>query len=503
MKRLSTLILSLLLTLAVLPSCGDSDSKSDTQGNNPEQPNPENPDNPDDPNKPNPDDGKTTELPFAYGADPGWVTAMENQGYKFYDASGKERDCLELLKETGFNAIRLRVWVNPSSEGGIWGFCGVDDVLAKAKRAKALGYKIMVDFHYSDTWADPGKQKKPAVWDDAASLDALGDLVAEHTTSVLKTLKDADIDVTWVQVGNETRTGMMKTQSDGSETTINGAISENNSNFSTLFNRGASAAKEVYPDCKIVFHTDNGWDLGKLNWTLGTVVKSGANFDIIGVSLYPVTTENNWYAKYIDGCISNLNTLATTYNKDVMICEIGVSGIASWNGKRAIANTVIRAKNEVARCKGVFYWEPECYNSFNAYAMGGFLSNGAPSEALSAFGGSLTELLPADDPNGEPIKEENLYLYTKEGEPLGVCTPDENGVWRGTVTTTSDYLNFTAVDGKGVKYGVKDWDTWNSFAKATVTFDHFWFGGDIAKAGTYDVWFDFANGSWGGSAVSK
>jgi hypothetical protein len=135
--------------------------------------------------------------------------------------------------------------------------------------------------------------------------------------------------------------------------------------------------------------------------------------------------------------------------------------------------------------------------------MGGFLSSGKPSEALNAFNENYSELLPATDPNAAALKEENLYLYTKEGELLAECTPDGDGVWRGTITITTDYLNFTAIDGKGVKYAVKDWDTWNSFVKATATYDHLWFGGNIYKAGTYDVWFDLAKGTWGGAKAAK
>ena len=104
---------------------------------------------------------------FCMGADISWVTEMEKNGYKFYNAAGQERELTALMKELGCNAIRLRVWVNPTG-----GWNGQADVVAKAKRAQALGLKLLIDFHYSDSWADPGKQNVPAAWKgkDAAAM---------------------------------------------------------------------------------------------------------------------------------------------------------------------------------------------------------------------------------------------------------------------------------------------------------------------------------------------
>jgi len=92
---------------------------------------------------------------FAKGADISWVTQMESSGYKFYDKKGKQQDLFALMKSLGFNSIRLRAWVNPTD-----GWCNTNDLISKALRAKAAGMKIMIDFHYSDSWADPGKQNK-------------------------------------------------------------------------------------------------------------------------------------------------------------------------------------------------------------------------------------------------------------------------------------------------------------------------------------------------------
>src|SRR5262245_28461707 len=104
-------------------------------------------------------DTDTTKPFFAKGADISWITQMEAAGIKFYNASGTAMDCMQLMKSLGMNSIRLRVWVNPTN-----GWCNNADVVAKAKRAQQLGLRLMIDFHYSDYWADPGKQNKPAAW---------------------------------------------------------------------------------------------------------------------------------------------------------------------------------------------------------------------------------------------------------------------------------------------------------------------------------------------------
>lgn len=137
---------------------------------------------------------------FAKGADVSWLSEMEKAGSKFYNASGAEQDCMTLLRDLGVNSIRLRVWVDPQD-----GWSGKQDVLAKAWRAKNLGQRIMIDFHYSDSWADPGKQNIPTAWTDFKDdLQKMKAAVAEHTTDVLSFLKENGIDVEWIQIGNET-----------------------------------------------------------------------------------------------------------------------------------------------------------------------------------------------------------------------------------------------------------------------------------------------------------
>jgi arabinogalactan endo-1,4-beta-galactosidase len=131
---------------------------------------------------------------FAKGADISWITQMEASGYHWSNDAGTQQDLLQILKDHGMNTIRLRVWVNPSG-----GWNGVNDVVAKALRAKNAGFRIMIDFHYSDSWADPGKQTKPAAW-RTHTFDQLMADVYQHTFNTMNTLASNGIFPEWVHV---------------------------------------------------------------------------------------------------------------------------------------------------------------------------------------------------------------------------------------------------------------------------------------------------------------
>ena len=326
---------------------------------------------------------------FALGADPSWVTEMESANWTFRDTDGNAGDCLAILKSVGFNACRLRVWVNPSD-----GYCNTADMVRKAVRAYNLGYSIMVDFHYSDSWADPSQQHKPSVWDGCTSVDDLCDKLYKYTKKVLTSVRTNGVDVAWVQIGNETLGGMMQDNSDGSASDVNGKMGPN---YAKLHKAGCKAAKEVFPKCKTIVHFENGQNMTNLTYGLSQLKDNGAEFDILGVSLYPNLTEENWYATYVKTPINNLNNIHNTFGCDVMICEVGCD-ISNANAKMALNDIVVRCKTDVPSCKGVFYWEPECYNpgdgAWQGYGMGGFTANGSPSDALvNAFSGEATTLM--------------------------------------------------------------------------------------------------------------
>ncbi len=305
---------------------------------------------------------------FAKGADVSWVTQMEASGKKFYNVAGAEMECLKLMKSLGMNSIRLRVWVNPAD-----GWNNTQDVLVKARRAKNLGMRIMIDFHYSDTWADPGHQLKPAAW-TTLSFAGLKTAVATHTTDVLNTLKTNGITPEWVQVGNETGNGMLWDD---------GKASVNMKNYAELNNAGYDAVKSVFPDTKVIVHLQGGQDNGLYRWLFDGLKNNGGKWDIIGMSLYPATTD--WQTQN-QQCLTNMNDMVARYGSEVMICEVGMSWDSPEIAKAFLTDLIAKTKL-VNRKKGlgVFYWEPQSYGNWNGYSLGAFDNSGKPTVAMDAF----------------------------------------------------------------------------------------------------------------------
>ncbi len=312
------------------------------------------------------DKDEETTVTFAKGADVSWLTEMEASGKKFYDAAGKEGDCLTILKGLGVNAVRLRVWVNPTD-----GWCNKADVVAKAVRAKALGLAVMVDFHYSDTWADPEHQTPPSAWSGYTVIQ-MGSAIADHTNDVLTALKAKDINVQWVQVGNETSSGMLWPSGEAKDTEF--------TNFAFYVNAGYSAVKAVYPKASVIVHLDRGNELAHFTWMFDGLRSSGAKWDMIGVSVYP--DDSNWES-VTASCLSNLKTIHSRYSCPVMVCEVGMP----WDATNASAmmTRLVNGCKDIDGCSGVFYWEPECYGGWKGYTKGAFDDSGKPTAALSIF----------------------------------------------------------------------------------------------------------------------
>lgn len=309
---------------------------------------------------------------FAKGADVSWLTEMEAAGKKFYSSAGTQTEGMSLLKSLGINSVRLRVWLNPTN-----GWCNNDDLLIKAKRANNLGMRIMIDFHYSDTWADPGKQTKPAAW-NLLSLPDLKIALANHTKEVLTLLKNNNISPEWVQVGNETGNGMLW------ET---GKASTNMANYAQLTTAGYDAVKEIFPNCKVIVHLQNGHDNGLFRWIFDGLKNNGGKWDIIGMSLYPYwfTTSNDWQAANT-ACLANMNDMVTRYNKEVMIVECGMSWDMPAAAKNFLTDLITKTKSvKNAKGLGVFYWEPQSYGNWQGYSLGAFDNNGRPTIAMDAF----------------------------------------------------------------------------------------------------------------------
>lgn len=339
---------------------------------------------------------------FVKGADVGFLTGQERRGTVFHDRQGNERECLELLKnDYQISAIRMRVWVDPRG-----GTNDKHELLAMAKRAKALGMDLMVDFHYSDSWADPAKQPIPKAWLGHSFEEMKQDLRA-HTIDVLTLLKDNGIAPRWVQVGNETTNGMLwsvKTNERGWEvkdslgrTTIThsmGHIKRQPEQYAGFIRTGYDAVKEVFPETIVIVHLDRGHRQGLYDHHFDTLLKyEGRCWDMIGMSLYPywaMQGKSDVKADdIITDCMANIRHVSDKYDCDVMIVETGFEvderhPEVMEEGRRQLTRVIREAQTLTnGHCRGVFYWEPQC--TPGGYRLGAFDSNAAPTVIMDGF----------------------------------------------------------------------------------------------------------------------
>lgn len=305
---------------------------------------------------------------FAKGADVSWVTEMENAGVKFYSKTGQQQDLLQILKDKGINSIRLRAWVDPAD-----GWCSTEDMVNKAVRAKAMGFRIMLDIHYSDWWADPGKQTKPAAW-AAYDMATLKTTIYSYTVSLMTALKNKGITPEWVQIGNETNDGMLWEE---------GRASVNMKNFADMVQQGYDAVKSVSGSSKVIVHISNGFNNELFRWIFDGLKSNGAKWDVIGMSLYP--TASDWKTLNTQ-CLANMNDMVSRYGKEVMVCEVGMPATEAAAAKSFLTD-IITKTNSVTGGKGlgVFYWEPQAYNNWKGYKLGAFDDSGKPTQAMEAF----------------------------------------------------------------------------------------------------------------------
>jgi beta-galactosidase len=277
---------------------------------------------------------KTPETGNIIGADISFLPELEDKGIKFSD-NGVRKDAIEIMKDHGFNYVRLRIFNDPAGEKGYSpekGFCDLNNTLAMAKRVKKAGMKLLLDFHYSDYWADPGKQYKPAAWQNI-SFEALKDSVYNYTANVIKALKKQGTTPDMVQIGNEINHGMLWPE--GHVNNLDG--------LAQLFKSGHDAVLGVDPSIIKMLHIALGGQNDETIFFLDNMLKRGVEFDVIGQSYYP-----QWHGT-LDDLKHNLHNMLKRYDKELIVVE--------YSSKKKEVNDIIFSLPQ-NKGKGSFIWEP-------------------------------------------------------------------------------------------------------------------------------------------------
>ena len=324
-------------------------------------------------------------IDFYNGADISEVQEYERNKTKFFDVDGKESDIFTILKNHGFNSIRLRTFVSPKAKYGYAASgCGHDSeaygdkehVVAYAKKVKAAGMGLLVDIHYSDVWADPGKQIIPERWRGVNNANAMADSVYAYTKDLMLALKNAGATPDMVQVGNETTPGILihkpnsKTDCwgngvDKAAISVNGDMgtAAGKANAAKYFNAGIKAVKEVSPTTKTVLHIERIRQASTVNWWMGVIFDEyKIPADVMGFSAYTAYGDgspDNWKSLF--------NSLTSKYSKlEFIVAEYNGGDSDNhykFDGSRKKTREMISGMNHWI---GTFFWEPTIGGAWGA-----------------------------------------------------------------------------------------------------------------------------------------
>lgn len=305
-------------------------------------------------------DGGSDGAPFMLGAD---ISSTQETELTYRDVDGTQKSLLDVLKNHGFNYARLKTFVDPSAPYGYAsaanGCAGLpepfgdrDHVVAFGQQIKAAGMGFLLDFHYSDVWADPGNQIIPDAWRGAASVSELAALMKAYTSDVIQTAIDAGARPDMVQIGNEITGGILKHVpgpntdcwgNDPADAPFGGSAAKWD-DFATLLKAGILGVREVDPTIQIMLHIENTNDLNGVRWWVDSALARDVSFDVLGLSCYVAYQGQPavWQA--------TLGDIAARYPSLKF-------AIAEYNPQRTSANLMVRALPE-GRGVGTFFWEP-------------------------------------------------------------------------------------------------------------------------------------------------
>lgn len=354
---------------------------------------------------------------FVRGADVSWSTQLQTLGYSWEDQTQTSLSDLQILKNHGVNLIRIRTFVNPAISSGSLGVGNMNQAgsIALAKTAASMGFEIMIDFHYSDTWASPSAQTIPAAW-SSYSYSEMETAVYNYTYDFMQALAADGIYPAYVQVGNEINSGLLW------------PIGEytNPAQMAGLINSGYNAVKAVSSSTQVIVHLATLSNLSDLEWFYDLLKANGGKWDVSGFSYYdgPGT---------LSTIASNLNTLAARYDKPVIICEIGHAE-SDYMGAAEDVKTAIEAMQNVPSGMGlgVIYWEPEAPDDSTTsnYGLG----------AVNEVSGKLLQFTTAVD----------QFLFTGSTSGNQIIDPTfSSGLNGWQVTTTTPKAIYTQSGGDG------------------------------------------------------
>ena len=362
---------------------------------------------------PDPNGNGTSPAGFAMGVDLSYVNQIEDHG-GIYRENGVQVDPFEVLQKHGANAVRVRLWHNPDWVYDLYNhdvplYSGYEDVEKTIRRAKNAGMNVMLNFHYSDVWADPGRQDVPMAWQNITDIHVLADSVFNYTYDVLGRLYAEGLLPEIVQIGNETNCGMMYTNAPSGFPALN-VCQGNWQNFGIVANAAINAVREMDAvagqETTIALHVA---DPNNLGWWLGDVINKGqvTDFDVMGFSFYHI-----WHTSVAYNAIPALvENLKNTYNRDFMLLETAYPFTTANNdnypniyynqpplpgfpysveGQRDFMIDITRKMMD-AGAIGVFYWEPAWITS----GMNDLWGVGSSWEncAFFNFSGNLTDVV--------------------------------------------------------------------------------------------------------------
>ena len=383
---------------------------------------------------------QVSDLPenFIMGMDASCVPALEASGVTYYDHAGTQKDVYQILSENGINYIRVRVWNDPfdaNGKGYGGGNCDIQNAISIGKRATQYGMKLLVNFHYSDFWADPGKQMSPKAWENM-SIDQKSDALYTYTKDCLQKLNAAGVDVGMVQIGNETNGALC-----GEKSSALGGWKR----ISQLLNAGAKAVREVCPNALVAVHFTNPEKAGTYESYGKNLADYQVDYDVFASSYYPY-----WHGT-LENLAAVLSNIATAYGKKVMVAETSYAYTAANTdyfsntvGSGLKSNYPFTVQGQADHIRdvidtvaningiGVFYWEGTWISvggksySENAvlwekYGSGWASSYAAqydPQDAGKWYGGCAVDNQALFDKDGNALESLKVFALVRTGNRI-------------------------------------------------------------------------------------